>query len=93
MNSADTLDELNRAADAAGYAMASIDDETYASPSIAAGDAVARGARVPTVKAVLAALPPAQSSPTYRAPQSSYIPSAHSVRDTVYGYLGIGATA
>ena len=92
MNSVEALDELTRAADAAGYAMASIDDETYASvkPS---GDEVARGARVPTVQAVLAALPPTSPKTYVKSADSRFIPSAHSVRDTVYGYLGLGATA
>lgn len=91
MNTLQALDELEKAAAAAGYAMASQDDDNEFVTLPASGDAVARGSRVPSVKAALAALPP--SGPSSVTRPNAIIQSATSVRETVYGYLGISATA
>ena len=91
MSVSHTLDELNRAAAAAGYAMAAVDDEADLAVVKSSGDEVARGARVPTAQSVLAALPaPRRGTDTSRG----FLAGANTVRDTVYGYLGLGgATA
>ena len=91
MNTRQTLEELEKAAAAAGYAMASQDDDNDFASKNASGDAVARGSRVPTVKAALAALPKSGASAASRP--NPIVQSATSVRETVYGYLGISATA
>ena len=93
MTKAEALRDLEKAASAAGYAMASADDDAQLNSAPLAGDAVARGGHVPTVKAALAALPPAARHAGHAEHPRSIIPSAHTVRDTVYGYLGISATA
>lgn len=91
MNTLQALEELEKAATAAGYAMASQDDDSDFAAKPASGDAVARGSRVPTVKAALAALP--KSGPSVATRPNAIAQSATSVRETVYGYLGISATA
>ncbi len=91
MNTVQALNELEKAAAAAGYAMASQDDDNDFAVKPTSGDAVARGSRVPTVKAALAALPP--SGPSVASRPSAIVQSATSVRETVYGYLGISAPA
>ena len=86
MTTSHTLDELERAV--AGFAMASMDDEDLTTTK-AAGEAVARGARIPIAQVLV-------QQNTRRAPDTSrgFIAGANTVRDTVYGYLGFGgATA
>ena len=93
MSVSHTLDELNRAAAAAGYAMAAVDDEADLAVVKSSGDEVARGARVPTAQSVLATLPaPRRGRDTDTS--RGFLASANTVRDTVFGYLGLGgATA
>ena len=93
MNTAQALDELDRAAAAAGYAMAAEDDEAQYRAPRTADDSVARGGRVPTVQAALAALPGPTQSAMRMEPSKGIAHSAHSVRETVYGYLGLAAPA
>jgi hypothetical protein len=83
------LDELLRAAEAAGFAMAAPDEEpTLAATTVQAVSVedIARGAR--DVKSTQTA--PAQPSGFARNGGRS---GAYSVRETVYGYLGFGVPA
>ena len=97
------LDDLMRAAEAAGFAMAAPDDDpmqvsaavpisAIVSPAVSVED-LARGAR----RAVTAEQAAAQTGVTTAA-AGSMVPksvrtSANSMRDTVYGYLGLGVPA
>ncbi|HRK20017.1 MAG TPA: hypothetical protein PK970_13760 [Hyphomicrobiaceae bacterium] len=87
------MDALARAAEAAGYAMASIEEFDDVAPPKPTGDAVARGARDP--KPVLAkagelvpvgAAPATKSVATGLAEQS--VAAAQAIRQAVYGYIG-----
>lgn len=91
------LDELNRAAAAAGYAMAAWDDEPLPSPRAATEESrvsmedSARGARQLVVQPAAATeLAPRVALP---AVPNALKSGAHTVRDTVYGYLGFGVPA
>lgn len=92
MSVSQTLDELDRAAAAAGFAMASeVDDASTALTTPFEGDAVARGSRtVPIIDQPSVAVTAAR-----RVDEGarSLVAGAHNVRDTVYNYLGLGATA
>ena len=97
MSMAQTLDDLDRAAAAAGFAMAAVDDDPdYAVVKAArpSGDAVARGARVPQFREVMAAIPAANSAQR-RVDDAGrgLMAGAHTVRETVFGYLGLNASA
>ncbi len=93
------LDDLMRAAEAAGFAMAAPDDDpmqtsatvpisSIASPAVSVED-LARGAR----RAVTAEHNGGASTAAgAMAPKSVRI-SANSMRETVYGYLGFGVPA
>lgn len=89
------MDALARAAEAAGYAMASIDDVDDMALHKPVGDAVARGARDPKpvdagagqlVPAGTATAPAAKSMATGLAEQS--VAAAQAIRQAVYGYIG-----
>ena len=91
-----TLEQLNRAAAAAGFAMATDDDLDFKKSSRPAGDEVARGARTPTAQQALAVLQGSsatQRTPAISAPANALVAGANTVRATVYGYLGLGAVA
>ena len=97
MSMAQTLDDLDRAAAAAGFAMAAVDDDPdYAvvKPARPSGDAVARGARVPQVREVMGAIPLAHAAQR-RVDDAGrgLMAGAHTVRETVFGYLGLNASA
>jgi hypothetical protein len=94
MASASGHDELLRAAEAAGFAMAAPDDEqtaiaTSVSSSSVTVEDLARGAR-----AISSAPPAAASTGAVGALVPKSVRSgAHTVRETVYGYLGLGVPA
>ena len=91
------LEDLMRAASAAGFAMATVDDDLAETPSRdqpvtpRSAEDLARGGQrsLPayTLPAVIA-----RSAPPVPAAKS-LIPSASSVRETVYSYLGRGLPA
>ena len=96
MSEVANLDDLNRAAMAAGYAMAGPGDD-FDAPTLgvafakaAAVEAGARGARTPKldVPAVLGKSAIAGKPLTTRLASG-----AHAVRDSVYGYLRFGIPA
>jgi hypothetical protein len=94
------LDDLMRAAEAAGFAMAAPDDDplqastavpisAIVSPTVSVED-LARGAHRPVT--------PEQTGVTTTAAAGSMVPKsvrtgANSMRETVYGYLGFGVPA
>lgn len=86
------LDELMRAADAAGYAMASMDDDPAAGTTAAAylAEQLARGAQSTKTAVPADALARSVSDGAARGRLTS---GAETVRSTVYGYLGIGIPA
>jgi hypothetical protein len=97
MSAPSSLDDLMRAAAAAGYALAADDDEAAVlKPALAVEPAIsvedsARGARRPATAAEFVAAgqaraPEATATSTVRA-------GANTVRDTVYGYLRMGVPA
>ena len=94
--SAQGLDELHRAAEAAGFAMAAPDDDDGATERAVpvrkvSVEEVARGGLrgQPADRQLLLAAPRTQPN----AAPSRLIAGAHSVRETVYGYLGFGVPA
>jgi hypothetical protein len=96
MSTTPSLEELMRAATAAGYAMAAMDDEpavasvtTTETVSVSVEDS-ARGARRPVTAAEFVAAGPDRS---VVASASGVRSSATAVRDTVYGYLRMGVPA
>jgi hypothetical protein len=97
MSSALSLDDLVRAANAAGYAMAAEDDGSLNDAPVAAVSVedLGRGARPVVFKAaqVPVVLVGSQTATKPAAPQKGLMASAGAMRETVYGYLGINATA
>lgn len=96
MRNIETLDDLNRAAAAAGFSMAPVEDDADApnlQTSSARGDDVARGARVPTVREALSVLPQPAERRSQPDPVKGLMAGANSVRETVFGYLGLSVTA
>ncbi len=97
MASVPGLDELLRAAEAAGFAMAAPDDDqTPFATTVSASTAVtvedlARGARAVSARPAVVAL--AASGPVGALVPKSVRSGAHTVRETVYGYLGFGVPA
>lgn len=93
MSTSRALEDLARAASAAGYAMASVDDDSSIVSTVPVGEEVARGGRIPTASSMIAALP----SPTHRPAHTEgkgLVAGAQHIRETVFGYLGFrGATA
>jgi hypothetical protein len=97
MSAPRSIDELNRAAAAAGFAMAGMDDEpattarTTAPRSAVSVEDSARGARQ------VAAAAPSSDQTAARAilpaGANTLRAGANSVRDTLYGYLGFGVPA
>lgn len=93
MSTSRALEELTRAASAAGYAMATVEDETALLSPLPVGEEVARGERIPTATQVLSSLP-APVARTTRTEAKGFVAGAQQVREAVFGYFGLGgATA
>ena len=96
MSAAPTLDDLERAAAAAGFAMAATEDGSdlsqpmHATPSAQSAEELARGARQPKMN--LPALAGPQSA-TNAASKGRLATGAQTVRESVYGYLRFGIPA
>lgn len=94
MGTALTLEDLERAAAAAGFAMAGIDDLSDAHPRNApkaqAAEDVARGARAPKVALPALTSPHAATDANGKGRLAS---GAQAVRESVYGYLRFGIPA
>lgn len=87
------LDQLMRAACAAGFAMVSLEDEEAVAPMRAVVrnvEELARGGRQAVAGSNLPAVVRDRVAPGAKGLVSS---AASSVRETVYGYLGLGVPA
>ena len=96
MSSTVGLDELVRAANAAGFSMATEDDDvgvaaTPVNAILKSAEDLGRGARPVSVRTVV--VPAMIARPTVAAAPKGLMSSANSVRDTVYGYLKLNAQA
>jgi hypothetical protein len=96
MSAPSSLDDLMRAAAAAGFALATDDDEVSVKPARSAEAAIsvedsARGARRPVTAAEFVAA--GQSRADAPTSTSAVRAGANTVRDTVYGYLRMGVPA
>ncbi len=92
MSTSHALEELARAASAAGYAMASFEDDTTPASPLPVGEKVARGERIPSAAQVLSSLP-VPAVRTARSDSKGFVAGAQQVREAVFGYFGLGATA
>lgn len=92
MSTSRAMEELTRAATAAGYAMASIEDDAALVPPLPIGEEIARGERIPTASQALSTLPVPAARST-QADARGFVAGAQHVREAVFGYFGLGATA
>lgn len=87
MSTSRALEDLSLAAAAAGFAMAGMEDETLDTAAKPFGDEVARGERLPVLSLSN------QSSQSARSQGTGLVAGAQHVREALFGYLGLGATA